>query len=304
MTTCVCLIGLCWLIALVLAGPYMLFVKMDADADTGHMYCEENWPDEEVMRRVFGTATFGLQFIVPFLIISFCYVRVSCRLSSRARSKPGTKSAKKEEADRERKKRTNRMLMAMVAVFGVSWLPMNVVNIVSDYVELNNSSMMITFFLTHCLAMSSTCYNPFLYAWLNENFRKEFKQIMPCLWRLAGGRGGANGAGVGGRGGYNGFRADQLNNSQADGQSMTRASEIIPRGPTCGSSIKKVLRSSLEVAAVAELKGAMSFGEPTMTTTVVNGGDGLLGGTTTKALMVGDLLETQFDGECGGVSAT
>ncbi|CAG4939286.1 unnamed protein product [Parnassius apollo] len=29
--------------------------------------------------------------------------------------------------------------------------------------------------------MSSTCYNPFLYAWLNENFRKEFKQILPCL---------------------------------------------------------------------------------------------------------------------------
>lgn len=32
--------------------------------------------------------------------------------------------------------------------------------------------------------MSSTCYNPFLYAWLNENFRKEFKQILPCLGAL------------------------------------------------------------------------------------------------------------------------
>ncbi len=29
--------------------------------------------------------------------------------------------------------------------------------------------------------MSSTCYNPFLYAWLNENFRKEFKQVLPCF---------------------------------------------------------------------------------------------------------------------------
>lgn len=35
----------------------------------------------------------------------------------------------------------------------------------------------LTFFMVHALAMSSTCYNPFLYAWLNDNFRKEFKQV-------------------------------------------------------------------------------------------------------------------------------
>lgn len=33
--------------------------------------------------------------------------------------------------------------------------------------------------------MSSTCYNPFLYAWLNDNFRKEFKCIfVPLCARL------------------------------------------------------------------------------------------------------------------------
>lgn len=40
----------------------------------------------------------------------------------------------------------------------------------------------MTFSLTHMLAMASTCYNPILYAWLNENFRKEFKEVLPC-WR-------------------------------------------------------------------------------------------------------------------------
>lgn len=30
--------------------------------------------------------------------------------------------------------------------------------------------------------MSSVIYNPFLYAWLNENFRKEFRQILPCFF--------------------------------------------------------------------------------------------------------------------------
>ena len=25
-------------------------------------------------------------------------------------------------------------------------------------------------------------YNPFLYAWLNENFRREFHQVIPCIF--------------------------------------------------------------------------------------------------------------------------
>jgi len=81
--------------------------------------------------------------------------------------------------DRERKRRTNRMLIAMVTVFGVSWLPLNTVNLVNDVNETTGEwpYYNLCFFLVHAIAMSSTCYNPFLYAWLNENFRKEFKQV-------------------------------------------------------------------------------------------------------------------------------
>lgn len=226
-STCGWLITMCWFIALVLTIPYGLYVRLYVDPATGTNYCEENWTSER-SRKIFGTITFCLQFIVPFLLICFCYIRVSVRLANRARAKPGSKSAKKEEADRDRKKRTNRMLMAMVGVFGVSWLPLSVVNIVNDYMETNNASL-VPFFMAHCLAMSSTCYNPFLYAWLNENFRKEFKQVLPCIRQ---------------RSGYNDMvcRTDRLN-SQADGLSVTRASEIIPRGPTCGNSIKKMVRA-------------------------------------------------------------
>ena len=36
-------------------------------------------------------------------------------------------------------------------------------------------------FLAHTAAMSSTCYNVFLYAWLNDIFRKELERILPCF---------------------------------------------------------------------------------------------------------------------------
>ncbi|CAG9560964.1 unnamed protein product [Danaus chrysippus] len=127
-------------------------------------------------------------FVLPFIVMAFCYTCVSIKLNDRLKTRPGSKNSKKEDAERERKRRTNRMLIAMVAIFGLSWLPLNLINISSDFYSLAEDwrYYMVLFFIAHFIAMSSTCYNPFLYAWLNENFRKEFKQILPCLGAIVG----------------------------------------------------------------------------------------------------------------------
>ncbi len=39
-------------------------------------------------------------------------------------------------------------------------------------------------FLFWIFFRSSTIYNPFLYAGLNENFRKEFRLIIPCVFKI------------------------------------------------------------------------------------------------------------------------
>ena len=51
--------------------------------------------------------------------------------------------------------------------------------------------------------MSSNCYNPFLYGWLNDAFRHEFLKLLPALATLCGnaGGGGAGGGAENGRGG-------------------------------------------------------------------------------------------------------
>ncbi|CAH2039871.1 unnamed protein product, partial [Iphiclides podalirius] len=143
-------------------------------------YCEESWPSDK-SRKIFGVFTTVLQFLIPFLVIAICYTCVSIRLNDRARAKPGAKNTRREEADRDRKRRTNRMLISMVAIFGISWLPLNLINIFNDfYAQMTEwNYYFVSFFLAHSMAMASTCYNPFLYAWLNENFRKEFKQVLP-----------------------------------------------------------------------------------------------------------------------------
>lgn len=87
----------------------------------------------------------------------------------------------------QRKRRTNRMLIAMVAIFAVCWMPLNAILLTIEYnEELTQSPYFLTvFFVAHVIAVSSTIYNPFLYAWMNDNFRKEFRRVLPCLYSLS-----------------------------------------------------------------------------------------------------------------------
>ena len=53
-------------------------------------------------------------------------------------------------------------------------------NVVVDTFDLfggDTEPMLITYAVCHMTGMSSACANPLLYGWLNDNFRKEFREI-------------------------------------------------------------------------------------------------------------------------------
>jgi hypothetical protein len=81
-------------------------------------------------------------------------------------------------------KRTNSLLVSISLIFCISWLPLNIFNLVVDYWNPfgeDRQSMMIWYAVCHMMGMSSACSNPLLYGWLNDNFRKEFKEILASL---------------------------------------------------------------------------------------------------------------------------
>lgn len=281
LSTCVLIITSIWVVSLLLTLPYGLYVALNKDYDPNpnNYYCEEDWPSENT-RKVYGTITVILQFFLPFLMISLCYVLVSVRLNDRAKAKVGTKSSKKEEADRDRKKRTNRMLISMVAVFGLSWLPLNSVNIFNDFYETKDDFYTLLFFIAHCIAMSSTCYNPFLYAWLNENFRKEFKQVLPFIRNT----GCANG--------FRGYRPNQTfcngNEESLLPAQSTKVTEIIPRGPTFNDSIRKGVKVKIQKRSDGfDMNNVPQGSETTVRAVGISSSE-------TKVLSTG-VLETPFD---------
>lgn len=69
------------------------------------------------------------------------------------------------------------MLLMVAIVFAVCWLPLNVYYLLVDFAQYHNQYMRIGF---HWLAMSSVCYNPFIYFCLNRRFKQVLKSLSCC----------------------------------------------------------------------------------------------------------------------------
>ena len=181
---CLLLIVAIWIVSVSISLPLAIYQKVAWNKKDQTYSCYEHWP-KDTARQFFTVTNLILQYIVPCSIITFCYIKVSVVLRIRANTRIGSgRNRERDEMEIQRKRRTNKMLIAMVSIFVCCWLPLNVVHITTEYHKpfSNWPYLFLVFFIAHVIAMSSTIYNPFLYAWMNENFKKEFKTVVPFLF--------------------------------------------------------------------------------------------------------------------------
>ena len=85
-----------------------------------------------------------------------------------------------------KRKRNNYMLILVAVTHFLSWLPLNMVNLIMSLFETdenqtplfpNMESMLVTYAICHLASMLSVVVNPILYGFMNENFQKEFAKI-------------------------------------------------------------------------------------------------------------------------------
>ncbi|KAH9285882.1 Neuropeptide F receptor [Echinococcus granulosus] len=117
-----------------------------------------------------------------------------------------------------RHRRTSFLLASVSIFFAISWLPLNIVNLLldlrelnfevlsvnqstgwedrapslpvatpfvprgrsDDYLSLPGETVLIIQAVCLLFVLISACINPMLYGWLNENFRRRFKQLLRC----------------------------------------------------------------------------------------------------------------------------
>ncbi|RVE58660.1 hypothetical protein OJAV_G00196560 [Oryzias javanicus] len=116
---------------------------------------------------------FVFAFVVPVLIITVCYSLMVLRLKS-VRMLSGSR-----EKDRNLR-RITRLVVVVVAVFVVCWTPIHIFILVKALVSVpETTGIMAAYFFCVALGYTNSSLNPVLYAFLDENFKRCFKDF--CL---------------------------------------------------------------------------------------------------------------------------
>lgn len=68
------------------------------------------------------------------------------------------------------------MLVFVLIAFAICWLPLHLYHLYKDFIDSNVYSTEL-FVVVHWLAMTSLCYNPFIYSVRNRHFRHGMKNL-------------------------------------------------------------------------------------------------------------------------------
>lgn len=174
-----------WSFALFLASPMIIFKRLINHSINLHIhgidsvsYCIEDWPIN-YGRAIYSAFTLFVQYLLPIVIVSIVYLQINNKLNNRIPTTINVTRRNKRRSHRMR--RTNCLLTSIAIIFGISWLPLNIFNLYSDVYlekEVLTQDLLVIYAICHMMGMSSACSNPVLYGWLNENFKKEFREIL------------------------------------------------------------------------------------------------------------------------------
>ena len=178
-------LALIWSVAICLSLPFGIYNKVQTvDFVLNKVRrCTPSFPPpSERWERYLTVITLILQYVIPLAIIAITYGRIVRKLW--VRSHVGAVTQNQQMSQQKAKRKSIKMLIVVVVVFALCWMPLNVYQILTDFhpnVEVFHYNSTV-FFICHWIAISSTCYNPFVYCWLNENFRAEVKSRFKCCF--------------------------------------------------------------------------------------------------------------------------
>ncbi|KAE9550809.1 hypothetical protein FO519_005981 [Halicephalobus sp. NKZ332] len=178
---------LIWLICSLINIPYLLsFELVDGAYYTGAnatpfcgKFCDEtNWQGDS-NRRIYGAAVLLLQFVLPMLMIMFCYWRIFSKVHrdmiiQNVQFCQSLTSSQRVDA-MNRKKRVNYILLGMVLAFILCWFPLTAVNIAKDFKiepDFIRAQPYLYPLIAHFIAMSSVVWNPLQFFWLTRKQKR------------------------------------------------------------------------------------------------------------------------------------
>ncbi|XP_056123559.1 kappa-type opioid receptor [Rhinichthys klamathensis goyatoka] len=149
--------------------------------NNGTTECALQFPEPYIYwDTVMKICVFIFGFVAPLLIITVCYTLMVLRLKS-VRLLSGSR-----EKDRNLR-RITRLVLVVVAVFVVCWTPIHIFILVKALAHgvPETTAVMAAYFFCVALGYTNSSLNPILYAFLDENFKRCFRDFC-CPGRAKG----------------------------------------------------------------------------------------------------------------------
>ncbi|XP_027872238.1 probable G-protein coupled receptor 83 [Xiphophorus couchianus] len=171
-------VAVIWIMASCFSLPHAIYQKLLTFTYSPEMersLCVPDFPEpSDVYWQYIDLLTFILLYMLPLLIITASYTTVARRLWRH--NAIGDTTTAQHATQRRKRRRTLAMLLLVVGVFAICWFPLNCYVVLLSSQAIRSSNAL--FFCFHWLAMSSTCYNPFIYCCLNPTFRQELRLLL------------------------------------------------------------------------------------------------------------------------------
>ena len=170
-------VGVIWAIMLVVNIPIILIYRVkEYELDKGTMepykYC--GMEDKRTGQKIF-LSFFFLTYIIPLSFICTFYMLLLRYLRLQRKGSSIKHNRRSNGRSREKTAFASKILIVVVAVFGVCWLPLHTHLLVSYFgVQPKATYYEVFRVLCHCLAYSNSMMNPLIYNYVSKDFRKSF----------------------------------------------------------------------------------------------------------------------------------
>ena len=147
-----------------------LIENFDSESQT-RILCWVVYPDGNY-RKWISIIAFLTVYLIPLSTTTIVYSLIGIQIWKQRRSGGGDMTPEQINLRGENsKKKTIKILVLVVIVFVVSWLPLNLYYILNNFDSIKNYYS-TSFLICYWFAMSSVCYNPFIYFGLNKQYQK------------------------------------------------------------------------------------------------------------------------------------
>ena len=184
---CPFLILATWIFAITTQFPYYFVYKFVEYPEK--LACEVRW------KEVFDESSYDilqnyiivlsiLELYIPFTLMTILYSIILCKL--KIQRVPGVQSVNTENLRAKRQRNVLKMAIAIVLVFAISWLPLNILVFLSIFLWNDKTSPpcgILHYLLVGQIIASANCaINPCICFFFSGNYRQVLKNLLETLF--------------------------------------------------------------------------------------------------------------------------